>query len=572
MRKINLSLLAFVLSTSQIASAQMACKDLFKATRTLVAAEAKPAGLTVKEIKEVTDLILALDYYDSISVRKNLKSLEQKISEYDLSSNPELISSLFFHGIRTYDNSYSTAKVDAGLLLKKLTDSYPQFDFLKPKKLLAKNPKALESLEEYVKDYFNIDSVMSTGLVLHPDIFYRLVIQQAKRDRIKDPITLTNMIMPFANYPREGTPEQNFILPAYNAFKALKAIIKEKMEGRKKTYQEVILVQGHSESTFHFVAISNRPIEGYTEQRYGIYLKNLRMVQSKDNYINEIFTWKVNGKDLSAHLYFKRGEKVNVKIDTSAKPKYDLMVQDRKLSGAILISKNMEDYVPVLFANYNNYLKKSGFKSEVQSLSGTESFNKLMDLSRSGEIDYVIREGHAESGNENLITMPEEVTVHKYTKKNETHEEVIYLYTPKSDLSIETGMNFSDFGAALRDRPNKQSPVIYYDSACYSDCRMTQSIRYIADNAILPIGSSSFTDTFTPTKGNAGFEVIEGIRNQLSFDQIRQNIERPYGELVKNHEKLVFPDKLGSAVKAKDLKDIDILDVKIKRNFSEEVP
>lgn len=561
MNKFNLSLMALVLSTAQLASAQSSCVDLFKDKPLPAATQKKQAGLSAEAIKDIVDQMKVFQYYQVARNKKSLIALSAKLDQHDLRLNPELIHSLFVYGTMTVDISYSVAVRDAGKnFIKKLTDLYPEFDYLAPRKINAADKSDVEALEKYMNDSFSGFAVMNFGKHMNVDTFYNMFIQQSRKEGFNDPVELANKLMNWGVIT-DGAPAFSFKIPDYNTFQSLKAILKNKIQGTNRTYQEVLLISDNKSSRLHFVAVSNRPIEGYSERRLGIYVKQLRVIESKETLVDENFSWKVNGQELKANLSFKRGHKVTIKLDSSPAPKYEAMLEDKKLTGAILISSNMDDFVPMLFQNYDKYLKKNGFSSEVTETTGLDSFRNILHQSQKGEFDYVIREGHAESATENMIVMSDRVEVHEYTKKNANFDEVVYLYTPVSEFHSSTGLNLGDFGQALRNRPNPQAPIIYYDSACLSYCRVGDAVKLVANNGLLPISSASFVDTFTPVKGNAGFEILEGIRKQSSYEQIRAKIDL-------KEENMIFPDQIAPEI---GQKKTTILDINIQRHFNEEI-
>ncbi len=295
------------------------------------------------------------------------------------------------------------------------------------------------------------------------------------------------------------------------------------------------------------VVLGSGPVNFQTDDLvFGFYFVNLGGVkfenQETGSYIEfdlgwihdeEEFTAKVSGKVLKSAGEF---------IPKLGSFDYQAFKKDGDLSGLVLAGSNLGKLSSKMISYYKNYFKESGFQFE-KPMTVLDTLNFLKERLISAQVDYFIKQSHSGGDDKGLVVFNEQSIIHLGRRKRlDGVEEVIYLVDPIAD-SVSVRLENQSFGEWVRQREQETGiPLAYVNTSCSSYTRALNQISAVNSEYLVTIPSVSSVWTFVNKPTNTTRLLIDGIRAELTFAEIRSKLQES-PEFSKGNDHFIFPDE-----------------------------
>lgn len=302
------------------------------------------------------------------------------------------------------------------------------------------------------------------------------------------------------------------------------------------------------------VVLSSGTLEmnGQTELRnaYGFYSKTLDPISAPAMNKTEAqsIAWKSDGRSYSADLSVRALEKKDI-IPKEPAPKYDELWKDGRLSGMIVVGSNLKGSSASLMQEYLAYFQSRGFR-----FSGTRDevgdFTKHLEAkTASGELDYLIKEAHSDGDEKNLFRMDSRVKILRGEREipGTSRKESVELVYPADDSGAAESKLVSNqaFGEWIRKREKDgKGQFVYFNTSCWSHTKALHEIEAAQSTKLLNIPTLTSACTFVHEgKQNGLYQVLEGFRNQETYEKVRSRLEPIPKYREQKDDVYLFPDE-----------------------------
>lgn len=260
--------------------------------------------------------------------------------------------------------------------------------------------------------------------------------------------------------------------------------------------------------------------------------------------------WTTGGSEYRAHFEGTQDSSIASKYRFGDKADRKGWLNDGIVTGLVIASPRLADNEHIL-NEYKDYFKDNGFDvSEVRRNVDTRQF--LENGIRTGELDWLSREGHAGGGDRSLLFFHE--TSRVVVAKGKTPEgkpEVVYLLYPGQTPNAwgsERGLDFDDVREWMKARDetaaSKSGELLFLNTACSTFENAVREMDHVRSPNFVEVGTKATTYCFNNASRWPPYMVIDGIRNNRSYASIRNAIgdylKGPAND-VKGHQ-YVFPD------------------------------
>lgn len=317
------------------------------------------------------------------------------------------------------------------------------------------------------------------------------------------------------------------------------------------------------------VIFGSDPIDGDESflTAFGFYAKALSPLNIEDNKMAPFqYEWHHRGQKWQA-----RGEAQRLSlgkmINHSEGINYQSLWQNKKLTGAILLSSNLLEGFDRLALKMIEYYKQEGFEFGLpqikwqqqkgdwkekwkglylfpwQSLRLGDAKTWLREKIESGELDYLVKEAHS-GGNDEVVWLAKRSYVVRGVKNRpDGHREEIYIVIPEGIDSFMAGREVpvrdSEFGEWLRARErNKGLDLVYINASCWSSQRAKQEIIAARSSLLTEIPTRASTWTFTNKPNNHEKTLIDLLRKGKKYSEMREALE----SIKDSPNPFIFPD------------------------------
>ncbi|OQW54627.1 MAG: hypothetical protein A4S09_05580 [Proteobacteria bacterium SG_bin7] len=357
-----------------------------------------------------------------------------------------------------------------------------------------------------------------------------------------DPEKLSVAITRFANLILRKTESslapEIALVPSYNRFKLIKEEIKRQLGLPWKAMTDVaVAYDKHLDAKV--VVFGSYPIDHSTPNKFGFH----SVVKSEfniDRNRSVAISWQHGDNRVRATVETRPLATKNIRPPRNDSPDYDAMIEDKILGGAIVIPPNIDDaegFGSQLARNYKSFYKTQGYSFQNESLTGAQASKLLLEKVESGEIDYLVREGHSEAQTDSLVSLGGQVSIAIGRKTRGGVEERIYILGPEDNLTLPTNngtISFSELGRYLRARSHS-SDFIFLQTACFSKDDLGRYVGMTAARGFTPLATDEGADTFVNERSSPIRKILVGILGRKPWSQMRS--ENSSGE------DYVFPDQ-----------------------------
>ena len=206
---------------------------------------------------------------------------------------------------------------------------------------------------------------------------------------------------------------------------------------------------------------------------------------------------------------------------SKAAPPYEAWSQDGKVQGLIWTDTGFGAAdASETMGEYLSFYRAQGFKFKKQQVADFPEW--IESRVRSGELDYMVREGH------------EQMRLHMFRsgelmvgRKSGAPTQEVVLFIPNS-RSQDTELTWSALNQALNSRAERhpQNSLLYFDTKCSSFSGTTCQLPGLAKSSQIQVVSSKSTaSTFVNDETSPLRALMEGILEQDSYSKMNSRLQ-----------------------------------------------
>jgi hypothetical protein len=298
---------------------------------------------------------------------------------------------------------------------------------------------------------------------------------------------------------------------------------------------------------FHLLQLGIEPFENATISKAGFYITPSVDIQAPTNKtqaaVNKNLTWVYGNQTYKANVTFKHMKAKSDIVPANASPNYDLMTKAGRFHGVVIVGSNYATYTNSLMEHYKYYYQSRGFMF-TEPIQIDHIDNYLQDqVSGKEPMHYLIKEAHSDGDEKNLFRFNDQAKLIRGTLNHGSFVETVDLIFPDVNSRSQLLSN-AIFGTWIREREKNGGPeLIYVNSSCWSHKKAVFEISAAASSRLIEIPTLTVTDAFAVSEKNAMRILIDGIRGQQNYEQIRNSLRENPGYSSRNQNVFIFPDE-----------------------------
>jgi hypothetical protein len=303
-------------------------------------------------------------------------------------------------------------------------------------------------------------------------------------------------------------------------------------------FTDVSVYQRNGEITLSL--LGTQPLEGGVYNRFGFYERFIKSakVSTYDRAQNFNLSWRQNKEDYVADIVFGAASN-NMDIKPTSFPagaRTGLIVLDGTLK---------EDEISRTVDAYVAYFNSDGF-----IFAQRESIKDLLSYVREKfiqdpKIDYLVRDGHSDSEDDNLMQIYRSGYVikgQKTTMDGLTESVYILFGVPnKNDRSRISEDEFAEWVERWHD--SKHKSLVYLNTSCWGVEKTWVNLGYLRSSRVIEIASRTPVRIFIPSRPDATKTIIDGIRHGEAFESVRSNLRLLIDYSSGYDDNFIFPDQ-----------------------------
>jgi hypothetical protein len=158
---------------------------------------------------------------------------------------------------------------------------------------------------------------------------------------------------------------------------------------------------------------------------------------------------------------------------------------------------------------------------------------------RPPEADYIVRDGHADGDDDDLIVLYQDGFVQRGEKGGESVE---FLYT-LNEKSKTRRLDYDEFGALLARRGGKR-PLVYLDTSCWGAEKAWISLSHFKASHLLQLSSRTPFNKFRAAGSQDATRILlDAIRAGEDFATTRKKLRGTPDYASGQGDNVIFPDE-----------------------------
>jgi len=288
-----------------------------------------------------------------------------------------------------------------------------------------------------------------------------------------------------------------------------------------------------------FVLLGADKLDGAPISKLGFYYKYLTTVNVSDVTDKQNLEWNWTQRNLQYKAKFVLDaavSKSDVKMASfPGNMRNGLVVLDKTLT-----NKNVKDGI----GEYLKYFRREGFKFESRKrVHDVQSYLMARFLSKP-RLDYLIREGHADSDDDNLMTIHDNGFVFKGKRAVNDYVENISIVFNIAKKSKERRIDYDEFTSWVeRWYGDSHKPFIFLNTSCWGIEKAWVNLSRSSSSRLVEVAARTPVNYFTHFQPDATGILINGIRHGEGFESIRSKL-RSLDDYSSGYEdNYVLPDE-----------------------------
>lgn len=339
-----------------------------------------------------------------------------------------------------------------------------------------------------------------------------------------------------------------------------------------------ITVVRKQDGTLEVLQLGVSPFEGSKRALGGIQLKSIKTIDDKTIPAHQVenLSWNYGGKEFSAKIDLSRDTTSKDITPANISPDYKAMKSKEPFKGLIIAGSNLgQPLTQNLVQEYLEYYAEQGFDfEEAQEINDIPKYFESR-IYGPDKAHYLVKEAHSDGDEKNLFRMSQKGKLLKGIKNNDDGtKELIEIVYPGSDPAT-TLLSNAQFGNWMKEREKENGPeLVYLNSSCWSHSKATYEIAAAKTPKLINIPTTTSMTTFTNVSLNPMYAAIHGLRNEKTYEEIRNDMKADKGYAAKSSNVMIFPDEPAYDSKIRNFVKVPIsIDTKITvKKDGKEVP
>jgi hypothetical protein len=244
------------------------------------------------------------------------------------------------------------------------------------------------------------------------------------------------------------------------------------------------------------------------------------------------YDWTQGAKAFQAILSLspraKMGDRRPSRLPTGARQ--GLVILDKTLDPAEVESAR---------GQYRAYYENLGFRfADPKNLPDVVGW---LTRERPPEADYIVRDGHADGDDDDLIVLYED----GFSQRGEnpvTGESVEFIYN-LAENSKTRRLDYDAF-AALLARRGAKSPLVYLDTSCWGVEKAWVSLSHFKASQLIQLSSRTPFNKFRATAARDATRILlDAIRSGEDFESVRRKLKTTPDYASGQGDNAIFPDE-----------------------------
>ena len=300
-------------------------------------------------------------------------------------------------------------------------------------------------------------------------------------------------------------------------------------------FTDISVFQRNGKMTF--TLLGTEKLAGGERNKFGFYQKFITEVDVGDIRRQKSFKWRwLQGTSVySARI-----------IVAPRENKYDVkQISFPKLirHGLVLLDKTLtrEEAIDTL-KTYKAYFKQTGFKfKQKRSLKEVRSFLKQRFAQN---VDYLVREGHADGDDDHLIALYEKGFVIEGEKKGQGGSETVAIVFNTMKKAKEERVGYDEFARLLTHLvAMTKRPLVYVNTSCWGIEKAWFSLGNFYSSQLIEVAARSPVNLFSASQSDVTRRLLDAIRTGADFEGLRSNLKSLDGYASGKSDIYVLPDE-----------------------------
>ncbi len=308
-----------------------------------------------------------------------------------------------------------------------------------------------------------------------------------------------------------------------------------------------ITVSRNGDSLKTYLLASSPLLGDFTDTGLGIYLQEKAPIVIAGLPLGtseQSISWELTGRKYLAKIEIERPVQARDVIPKGPSPDYSSLWKNNHLRGLVIVGANMENQLTDKTVNeYLAYYLREGF--QFNRPEEVEDLPELLAERVKGkeQAQYFIKEAHADEDEQNLFELYKRAKVLRGTRKKDGRtEEIEIAYSLGEGETVK--LPDKTFGDWLQRREQGGGgQFVFLNSSCWSVSKAIQEISSAYSPILLDIPATTTMDTFVEKKSNVMRVIVEGIRHQRTYGQMRQSMNDDPEYKSKSSNVFIFPDE-----------------------------
>lgn len=287
------------------------------------------------------------------------------------------------------------------------------------------------------------------------------------------------------------------------------------------SFSDISAVQRDGVLTFSLLATER--FEQANLNRYGFYQRRLQETPIAGLVAKAEFNWKWS----QGRAHFDARYVVS-RVEQGEGPRLDGAFPGGREGLVIIDGTLTKEETARTLAQYIKYFENDGFRFGPKRRHADLKGHVRDLIRRAARPDYIIRDGHADGDDENLLVLRRtglSIVGERPAKVGTEQVSIVFNgRAPKAFMRRVSYTELADWLSAGRGRPTR--PVIYFNTSCWGTEKAAVSRGFIAPAQMLEIATPDPSNSFSADRGNVSRLVIDAIRNGSAFRDLRAELAR----------------------------------------------
>jgi hypothetical protein len=288
-----------------------------------------------------------------------------------------------------------------------------------------------------------------------------------------------------------------------------------------------------------FMLLGSEPIVGGQLNRFGFYTKALAVLKAAGLHVQSDFEWSWSQDDV----------RYTASVALRA-------LQNKSFSRQSAFPTDERNGLIVLDATFSPQ-DIDGVVNEYMTALGNDGFvfaekRAITDLPRyigqrfvaASKIDYLVREGHSDGDDDNVMTVYSDGFVIDGKKVQDDVVENISILVGESANSKERRIPEYQFAAWVNEWHRQAGkPFVYLNTSCWGLEKAWVNLAYLNSARFMEIASRAPVNYFSASRTDAVHIILDGIRHSEAFDAVRSKLASIDSYSSGYEDRFIFPDE-----------------------------